>query len=163
MINLDAVDVHVNQGLGYLREIASLNVGQEAPPFQAETIQGEKLSLADQEGKIVILEFWATWCGPCKPEIPHLKSIDETYPNEKVQVIGISLDKDLTKLGEFIAKEEMKWPQIIQPEEWNGVIAEKYNVSGIPRSYIIGPDGKILAKDVRGKDLEDKIAELVSE
>lgn len=160
MINLDAIEVHVNQGLGYLYEIESLNIGQQAPHFQAKTIQGESISLP-QKNKITLLEFWATWCGPCKPEIPHLKSIQEKYPSNNLQIIGVSLDKDPQKLKRFIEEKEMTWPQIIQSKEWDDKIVKLYNVSGIPRSYIIGKDGKIIAKDLRGEELETKVDELM--
>lgn len=162
MVNLNASEIHVDQGLGYLYEIESLNIGQDAPKFKAETVQGESISLPDNN-KIIILEFWATWCGPCIPEIPHLKSIQSTYSEDRLQIIGISLDTDLERLKQFITSREMSWPQIIQSEEWDGEIIKKYNVSGIPRTYIIGENGRIVAKDLRGEELEKKIANLINQ
>lgn len=162
MINLDAIETHVNMGLGYLYEIESLNIGQEAPHFQVKTVQGEFISLP-QNDKIILLEFWATWCGPCMPEIPHLKSIQKKYSDNNLQIIGISLDKNLERLKQFIRERNITWPQIIQTKEWNGEIVNLYNVSGIPRTYIIGKDGKIIAKDLRGEELEKEIAKLMKQ
>lgn len=162
MIKLDAIEGHVNEGLKYLREIASLNVGQGAPSFQATTVDGKALDVPIND-KIIILEFWATWCGACIREIPHLKTTDKSYSDDQVKIVGVALEKDLQKVKEFISKKKMGWAQIIEPDEWGSSIAQKYSVVGVPRSYIIGPDGKILAKDLRGEGLEQKIAELVSE
>jgi len=162
MINLNAIQVHVNQGLGYLYELKSLNVGQEAPHFQIKTVQGPSLS-APQNNKITLLEFWATWCGPCMGEIPHLKSIQSKYSTNNLQIIGISLDTDLEKLKQFIHQKRMSWPQIIQPKAWDDKITKEYNVIGIPKTYIIGQDGNIIAKDLRGEKLEKKIANLINQ
>lgn len=162
MINLDASEIHITQGLGYLYELESLNIGQEAPHFQGKTVQGEPISVP-QNDKIVLLEFWATWCSPCIPEIPHLKSIQAKYSEDDLVIIGISLDTDLENLKQFIQDKDMTWPQIIQPQEWNDDIIKMYNVSGIPRTYIIGKDGKILAKDLRGEELEKEITKLMNQ
>lgn len=161
MIRLNANEIHVNQALGYLHELESLNIGQEAPRYQAETLQGKSLSLPPTD-KVTILEFWATWCGPCMPEIPHLKNLRLRYSEGELQIIGISLDTNPEKLKQFIRDEEMTWPQILQPDEWSGELAKLYSVNGIPRSYIIGRDGTIIAKDLRGEELEEEIARLMN-
>lgn len=162
MINLDANKEQVKEGLGYLYELKSLNIGQRAPSFQAETVQGQSISVP-QDNKITLLEFWATWCGPCMGEIPHLKSIQSKYSADDLQIIGISLDTNPKKVEQFIRSKKMSWPQIIQPKEWDGEITKKYNVLGIPATYIISKNGKIIAKDLRGEELEKEIANLMNQ
>lgn len=163
MIEINANDYYVNTALGFQTEAESLGVGAEAPLFDVQTVQGSSFSLSDAEGKVIILEFWATWCGPCMPDIPHLKEIHSEYSKNDVQIIGISLDSNADKLKDFLIEKEMNWPQILQPDEWDDQITKLYNVYVIPRNFIIGPDGTILAKDKRGEELKNEIAKLLKQ
>jgi peroxiredoxin len=163
LVKLNADEWYVDHGLGYLYEMKSLRVGQKAPDFKFTTIQGEAIALSDYKGKIVILDFWATWCGPCLPEIPHLKSIYVRHPRSELQIIGISLDDKPEKLMQFVKQKNINWPQILQPKGWDDSLTTKYNVAGIPRTYIIGRNGEIVAKDLRGEKLEQRIADLLGE
>jgi peroxiredoxin len=141
--------------------LESLNIGQEAPDFKAQTIEGEDLSLSDLRGQFVLLEFWATWCGPCLPEIPHLKTMQEKYQDSDFKIVGISLDRDKDTLRNFLEEREMEWAQIFVDEGWEGDIARQYNVSGIPRMYFIDPEGRIIARDLRGEEMVSVIEEIV--
>ncbi|MDZ7657786.1 TlpA disulfide reductase family protein [Fodinibius sp.] len=161
MIEINANDFYVEKALGFQHEAESLGIGVQAPNFRAKTIQGNKISLSDQKGKIVVLEFWATWCGPCMPDIPHLKSINSNYSENDVQIIGVSLDTDSEKLNRFVKEREINWPQILQSQRWDDEITQMYNVYVIPKSFVIGRDGKIVAKNIRGEELEKEIAKLV--
>lgn len=163
IIEINANEFFVNTALGFQLEAEKLGIGSPAPNFKTQTIQGQTLSLAEYKGKVVILEFWATWCGPCLPDIPHLKTLDSKYAEDELQIIGISLDTNTEKLRSFIAKEEMQWPQIIQPNKYKDEITSEYNVYIIPRSFIIGRDGKIVAKNLREEELEKEIAKLVQQ
>ena len=163
VVNLNAHPFYIDQALSDLYEIESLNIGDMAPIFNAQTVFGDSLSLSDYRGKIVLLEFWATWCGPCLPEIPHLKSIQSEHSKNDLQIIGISLDNDAKKLKDFLNENDIKWPQIQQPKEWDDGITNLYNVSGIPRTYIIGRDMKIVAKDLRGEELQKEITKLLNQ
>lgn len=163
LVEINATDFHVQQGLGYLHEFESLNIGQKAPEFTTRTIDGQEISLSDYEGQFVLLEFWATWCGPCIPEIPHLKALHEKYQNENFSIVGISLDRDKETLINFIDEREMKWNQVFVEHGWESDLPRLFNVSGIPRMYLIGPDGNILARDLRGEEMLSKIDQLISE
>lgn len=118
LVEIDATEFHVNQGLGYLYELESLNIGQKAPDFTAHTIDGREISISELEGQFVLLEFWASWCGPCIPEIPHLKSLRDRYAESNFEIIGISLDRNEETLSNFIEKEGIDWPQILAEQSW---------------------------------------------
>jgi peroxiredoxin len=163
LVELNATEFHVRHALGYLHQLESLNIGQKAPDFRAQTLSGDEITLADLKGNVVLLEFWATWCGPCLPEIPHLKTLHEKFKDHNFIILGISLDSNEERLRAFVEKENMAWPQIFEPESWHGEIPKLYNILGIPRMYLIGPDGKILARDLRGEQMIDIIGSVMAE
>lgn len=163
LVELDANEFYVNQGLGFLHELESLNIGQKAPDFHAHTIDGQKLSLTDLEGQYVLLEFWATWCGPCIPEIPHLKSLHENYGRDNLKIVGISLDRDEETLIDFIQDREITWVQIFEEDGWQGELTRLFNVSGIPRMYLLDPEGIIVGRDLRGEEMVSKVEDLMDE
>ena len=161
LVEMDAADFYVRQGLGFLHEMESLNIGQKAPEFEAQTIHGEYVSLESLQGNYVLMEFWATWCGPCLPEIPYLKTLQEQYQDRNFKVLGFSLDRDRETLFRFIDEKQMEWPQIFLEDGWEGELARKFNVSGIPRMYLLDPDGTIIARDLRGEEMVSEIEELL--
>ena len=161
LVEMDADDFYVRQGLGFLHEVESLNIGQRAPEFVAQTIHGESVSLESLQGNYVLMEFWATWCGPCMPEIPYLKTLQEQYQDRNFKVLGFSLDRDRETLSRFVDEKQMEWPQIFLEDGWEGELARKFNVSGIPRMYLLDPDGTIIARDLRGEEMVSEIEELL--
>jgi beta-lactamase regulating signal transducer with metallopeptidase domain/peroxiredoxin len=162
VVSLDADSIMTDMALGHLYEMESLNVGQQAPDFEATTIGGERVSLSDLRGQVVLIEFWATWCGPCYPEIPYLRDVWAKYQGEDFQLIGVALDRDAEALQQVVDERGITWPQVRQEEGFGGPIAERYNVSGIPRAYLIGPDGTIVAKDFRKEEIEREVRRLMS-
>ncbi len=160
LVELDAGEFYVDQGLGFLYSLEALNVGQAAPEFTAKALDGSEISLNDYDDRIVVLQFWGTWCGPCKPELPYLKTIDSTYTSEEVQIIGIALDDDMEKLERFLDEEGMNWPQIAEPARWDGEITTLYNVNGVPKTYIL-KNGSIAARNLRKEALVAKVSALV--
>jgi peroxiredoxin len=158
-MNADEHDVKRAKALIY--EIENLNVGQPAPAFEATDIDGNPISLAGLRGKAVLIDFWATWCGPCRGEFPHLRRVNEKFASDRFTLLSISLDENCDEARAMIAKEKMAWNHVCEGQ-WSGSrIAEMYNVMGIPATFLIGPDGKIAAKDLRHQGLDKGIAEVL--
>jgi peroxiredoxin len=130
-------------------------VGKISPDINATDISGNTIILSGFRGKYVLLDFWASWCGPCKAEIPNIQSINELYSKDKLVVIGISIDKDKQSLLSFLKKNNISFKQIYDKDK---TIAEVYNVNYIPMSFLINPDGIIIAADVKGQSLRKLIS-----
>ena len=161
VVNLNADSIIVRMALGNLHEMESLNVGQEAPPFEATTVSGETVALSELRGDVVLLEFWATWCAPCIPEIPYLENVWSKYRGDGFHLVGISLDERTETLKEFVEAEDIMWPQVQQADGWDGEIVKLYNVGGIPRMYLIDRNGTIAAKDLRKEEIEREVRGLM--
>lgn len=129
------------------------------------SLQGEEIDLAAMKDKIVLVDFWATWCGPCIAELPHMKETYEKYHEKGFEIIGISLDQisDKEKLQDFIKKKEMPWPQHFEEEKNTNRFAIKYGITSIPSTFLIGKDGKIIATNLRGPALEEAVAKHIGE
>ncbi len=132
--------------------------GQAAPDFTLTTLSGEKLSLADLRGKVVLLDFWATWCGPCLGEIPTLRQVYEAFgERDDFAMISVSLDEDAGKLAAFVKAKKMDWRHAVGHAGGATAAADAYQVSAIPAVFLIGPDGTVVAGDLHGPQLENAI------
>jgi peroxiredoxin len=135
-------------------------VGSTPPDFAAKDINGQAVKLSDLKGRVVLLDFWATWCPPCRAEIPNLLDIFRKFKDKKFVLISVSLDRDLPAARKFIADKEMGWVHVVDRDAGNA-IAEKYQVEYIPSTFIINRLGKIEASQLRGDELKEKIADLL--
>jgi len=147
-----------------------LAVGTPAPDFELMDLDGNSVKLSDFKGKIVVLDFWATWCGPCKKALPHMNEMSQTLKDQGVVVLGINAsenrDKAITteaaakeKVAKFMAENKYTMRTLMN---WDGKVKEAYQVGGIPASYIIGKDGKI-AKSFVGFLSDEQLAEFSKE
>jgi len=133
---------------------------QEAIDFSAVDMNGKKINLSDYNDKVVILDFWATWCGPCRREIPNLIDIKNTYKNKDFEIISIALERGSEeKVIQFVKNNNMNWVHIVD-KETAGQLAQKYGIRYIPSMFII-KDGKVVATGLRGQQLKDKINQLI--
>ena len=135
-------------------------VGKPAPDFLVTDLKGEELTLEKYRGQVVLLDFWATWCGPCIREMPNVKRTYEKYKDQKFQIIGISLDRSQQPLEAFIEREGLAWVHYWDKSQ---KITNQYGVRGIPSVFLIDGEGVIRKTNLRGHSLETAVAELVKE
>jgi peroxiredoxin/endonuclease III len=138
----------------------TLKRGDPVPDFNVKTLDGETISLKDLRGKVVLLDFWATWHGPCRPEIPRIREAYLKYHDRGFEVIGVSLDKDRKKLEKFIEEKKVAWPQIFDGKGWNSALARLYGVHSIPRPILLDRETRVYTPNARGKELDRALAEL---
>jgi peroxiredoxin len=137
---------------------AGLAVGKKFPDFQETDTQGKPLSLSRFKGKVVLVDFWATWCGPCRVELPNVLSTYNKYHSKGFDIIGISLDQSREQLDSFVASNKMPWPQYFDGKGWQNKLAQHYGIMGIPATYLVDGQGTIIARDLRGPELEKAVA-----
>lgn len=136
----------------------SLVVGTKFPGFDEKDLQGKPFNLAAYKGKVVLVDFWATWCGPCVGELPKVLAAYEKHHAAGFEILGISLDSDKAKLEKFIETKKMPWQQYFDGKGWENKLAGQYGVNSIPATYLLDGEGKIIAKNLRGEALEEAVA-----
>jgi len=137
---------------------AALAVGTVFPDFNEKDLAGKPLSVANYKGKVVLVDFWATWCGPCVGELPNVLKTYEKYQAKGFEIIGISLDDSKDALDKFIKDKGVSWVQFFDGKGWGNKLAAQYGVNSIPATYLLDGQGKILAKNLRGEALEAEVA-----
>lgn len=139
-------------------QLEELAVGKTFPDFNEKDLDGNPLSVARFKGKVVLIDFWAVWCGPCIAELPHLLSTYEKHHADGFEIIGISLDRERDKLTAFLKQRDMTWPQYFDGLGWQNKLAQEYGINSIPATFLLDREGKIIAKDLRGDALETAVA-----
>ena len=139
-----------------------LSVGAVAPDFSGPTPDGETVSLKGSLGKVTVLDFWAAWCKPCRAENPNLVKLYAEYHDKGLNVVGVSLDRKAEDWKKAIEDDNFPWTHISNLKFWQDPIAQEYNIRSIPATFILDENGKIIAKDLRGEALNEKIASLLN-
>ena len=148
--------------------LSATEIGNIAPNFTAPTPDGKQLSLKEAMGKVTIVDFWASWCGPCRRENPNVVRIYEKYHGKGLEIIGVSLDGTNRQNDpkdawiKAIEKDKLTWNHVSNLQYFNDPIAKAYNIKSIPATLILDEDGTVIAKNLRGADLEAKIAQLLN-
>ena len=145
-----------------LNQSPKAEVGQIAPFFEGPNPEGERFNLEDKLGKITIIDFWASWCRPCRVENPNLVRMFNKHKKNGLQIVGVSLDQTKPKWVQAIADDGLTWEHVSNLKFWNDPIAKLYQISAIPATFILDENGVILTRNLRGLQLEQKIEELFS-
>jgi peroxiredoxin len=145
-----------------LPKLKAVALGATAPEFAEADTSGKIVSLSSFRGKYVLVDFWASWCGPCRHENPNVVKAFNKYKGQKFTIIGVSLDRPgaKDKWLKAIHTDGLTWTQLSDLKFWDSKTAGLYAVRGIPQNFLLDPDGKIIGKNLRGDDLEDKLAEI---
>lgn len=147
----------------FIKKDEATAIGSKAPLFEGKNPEGEIIKLQDVLGKVTLIDFWASWCGPCRRENPNVVNAYQKYHEKGFNIISVSLDKPgaEAKWKAAIEKDQMTWNHISRLQHWNDPIAKQYGVSSIPATFLLDENGIIIAKNLRGKALHDKLAELL--
>jgi peroxiredoxin len=141
------------------RELAE---GSKFPDFDEKDLEGKPLSIGNFKGKVVLIDFWATWCGPCVAELPNVIKTYEKNHDKGFEIIGISLDVNETGLKNFTKDRNMTWQQYFDGKRWDNKLARKYGVQSIPATFLLDGEGKIIGRDLRSEALQDAVAKALA-
>ncbi|WP_228435834.1 TlpA family protein disulfide reductase [Chryseobacterium pennipullorum] len=143
---------------GYLFSQNKIETGKKAPEITLSKADGSSFSLSSLKGKVVLIDFWATWCAPCVEEQPALKTLYDTYSdqveNNQFEILGVSLDKSKESWQKAIDRFSISWPQVSDLKFWKSPVAKSYEIDELPFNVIVDGEGTIIAKNLHGKDLE---------
>lgn len=146
-----------------VKKLAAFSVGGEAPDFTMDDEEGNPMKLSDFRGQVVLIDFWASWCGPCRKENPNVVKMYEKYKEKGFEILSVSLDKDKSRWLNAIEKDNLTWSHVSDLKGWKNEVAQLYGVRSIPETVLLDSEGKIIARKLRGPMLEAKLAEIFGE
>ena len=147
--------------IGFVKRLKGISVGDVAPDFTLNNPEGQDVTLSSLRGKYVLIDFWASWCGPCRMENPNVVALYNKYKDKGFAIYGVSLDKDKAAWLAAIKKDNLTWTHGSDLKFWNSAVAQTYGVNAIPATFLLDKEGKVIAKNLRGNALEAKIGELL--
>lgn len=153
---------YVKDYMNLVAELKKLPVGSAAPEITQASPSGQMISLSSLRGKVVLIDFWASWCGPCRQENPRIVALHQKYKSAGFTVFGVSLDDNADAWKQAIVADGLNWTQVSDLKKWKNEAAKAYGVSAIPFSVLIDRNGNIIAKGIHGPELEEKIKEALA-
>lgn len=136
-------------------------IGKVAPDFALPDVNGKIIRLSSLRGKFVLVDMWASWCGPCRQETPNVVKAYQRFKGKKFEILGVSLDNNKDNWLKAIKSDKMTWPQVSDLQMWQSSIVSLYKIEGIPATYLLDPEGVVIARDLRGDELEKKLEEVL--
>jgi thiol-disulfide isomerase/thioredoxin len=140
-----------------------LNLVGNPVKISGKTLDDKEFDLAEYKGKVVLVDFWATWCGPCIEELPNIKTMYDKHHETGLEIVGVNLDDNLGRVSAFINTQQITWPQLVSEAGQEHPIANYYGVYQLPSTFVIGRDGKVTAVDLFGEDLQEELERLLDE
>ncbi len=157
----NAMVQELHQTLSGSGQNAQLNIGDKAPEIDLPNPEGKNIKLSSLRGKYVLVDFWASWCGPCRRESPNLVKLYQKYKSKGLEIYSVSLDKSESAWKRAIKNDKLdSWIHVSDLQYWNSAAAKLYHIKGIPNTVLLNKEGIIIAKGLRGEELADKLAEI---
>lgn len=147
-------NISVKSFIEKIIKLKAVQIGEQAPTFSIQNLAGKTINLTDFKGKYVLIDFWASWCGPCRNENPNVVKAFNKYNNRNFTILGISIDKDKAAWAQAIKQDGLTWTHASELSDFDGPIVKLYQVEAIPASFLLDPNGKIIAKNLRGEELD---------
>lgn len=161
MLNMKSIMVAIVFMLAGLITTAQVKVEQMAPEISLPDAKDNAINLSSLKGKVVLIDFWASWCGPCRAAIPNVIKLYDKYKANGFEVFGVSIDSKKTDWLKAIINDKIKYTQVMDKDGWNSAVAEKYGVYSIPSTFLLDKTGKVVAVDLDGEELEKKVKALL--
>lgn len=155
--------VTIREFKGTVNKARSYAQGAVAPDFTQKTPEGEEMSLSDLKGKVVLIDFWASWCGPCRKENPHVLKVYNKYKDKGFEILGVSLDRSKMPWLKAIEKDGLTWHHVSDLKGWQNEVAKNYSVRSIPHTVLLDENQRIIARNLRGASLEQKLQQIFGE
>lgn len=145
----------------YLKNLSNVAIGKKAPGITQFDLKGNPYGLQDLKGKYVLIDFWASWCPPCRAENPNLVAAYHEFKDKNFEILGVSFDKDMDAWKKAIEDDKLVWKHVSDLQHWNNGAAIPYGIKAIPQNVLVDPNGIIIGRNLHGEDLKKKLREIL--